>query len=165
MLSTRDRWSLRVEGLEVGRATAQRVTLQVGKDGKHGARSPQRIAWVDATGHDAPLELGSASSAARTIDAFTQAWHARSTSEDHDEHALESRILRGQTPIHVDGRQLSRIDPDDVVNWGSQFPTKWGPGGKARYLDALLRDGSTPWAIEMKVQGGAGVGQYYRHAV
>ena len=51
------------------------------------------------------------------------------------------------------------------MNWGSQFPTKWGPGGKSRYLDALLRDGSTPWAIEMKVQGGAGVGQYYRHAV
>src|SRR4051794_35441069 len=48
---------------------------------------------------------------------------------------------------------------------GAASSRKWGPGGKARYLDALLRDGSTPWAIEMKVQGGAGVGQYYRHAV
>jgi hypothetical protein len=34
-----------------------------------------------------------------------------------------------------------------------------------RYLDALLRDNSTPWAIEMKVQGSAGVRSYYRHAI
>ena len=47
----------------------------------------------------------------------------------------------------------------------SQFPTKWGRQGSARYLDAILRDGATPWAIEMKVAGSAGVGQYYRHAI
>ena len=52
-----------------------------------------------------------------------------------------------------------------VVNWGSQFPTKWGRQGAPRYLDAILRDGATPWAIEMKVAGSAGVGQYYRHAI
>ena len=52
------------------------------------------------------------------------------------------------------------------MNWGSQFPTRWGPRtGAARYLDGLLRDGSAPWAIEMKVRGGQGVGQYYRHAI
>src|SRR4051812_39222574 len=35
----------------------------------------------------------------------------------------------------------------------------------ARYLDALLRDGSTPWALELKTEGSTGVGYYYRHAV
>ncbi len=28
-----------------------------------------------------------------------------------------------------------------------------------------MRQGSVPWAVEMKVRGGGGVGGYYRHAV
>lgn len=167
MLSTQASWSLRLEGLEVGRADAKRVTMKVGKDSKVGNRSSQRHAWVEATGHSDPLTTDDVDVAVRTITAFATPWQALGqTRPDHDEHALESRILRGATPIPVGGAPLSLIQEDDgVVNWGSQFPTKWGPGGKARYLDALLRDGSTPWAIEMKVEGGAGVGQYYRHAV
>jgi hypothetical protein len=59
-------------------------------------------------------------------------------------------------------------DLEGYVNWGSQFPTLWGTGGPARYLDALLHKGRTPWAIEMKVDidgRGTGIGGYYRHAV
>ena len=166
MLSSQAGWSLRVEGLEVGQATADRVVLKVGRDGKSGNQSLQRRAWIAATGHDSPLTTDSASTAANLISSFAQQWRSLAlTSVDQNEHALESRILRGETPVAVNGRSLSLIQSDSVVNWGSQFPTKWGPGGKARYLDALLRDGMTPWAIEMKVQGGPGVGQYYRHAV
>ena len=54
------------------------------------------------------------------------------------------------------------------VNWGSQFPTLWGTDGRARYLDALLHKGRTPWAIEIKVDidgSGTGIGGYYRHAI
>lgn len=167
MLSTRAGWSLRLEGLEVGRANANVVKLKVGKEGKTGGRSRQREVWVSATGLEDPLTTSDVSVAAAAISAFAAAWaDLAAVKVDHDEHALESRILRGATPIEVEGNQLALIQPDDgVVNWGSQFPTKWGLGGKSRYLDALLRDGSTPWAIEMKVQGGAGVGQYYRYAV
>lgn len=166
MLSTVGRWSLRLEGLEVGRANAKQAKLGVGKDGRAGDRSRQREFWVGATGHATPLVTADAVEAARVISTFAAQWHSLgATYIDQDEHALESRILRGAAPIEIDGKPLSLIRPDPVVNWGSQFPTKWGPGGKSRYLDALLRDGSTPWAIEMKVQGGAGVGQYYRHAV
>lgn len=166
MLSTLAGWSLRLEGLEVGRANAKQVRLQVGKDGKNGGMSPQRKAWVSATGRRDRVVTADVNEAARVITSFAKAWRALGTTGvDHDEHALESRILRGATPVEVVGRPLSLIEPDPIVNWGSQFPTKWGPAGKARYLDALLRDGSIPWAIEMKVQGGGGVGQYYRHAV
>jgi hypothetical protein len=67
----------------------------------------------------------------------------------------------------VNGRLLQLLRPDPVTNWGSQFPTRWGhtAGNAARYLDALLRDGDVPWAVEMKVRGSGGVGGYYRHAV
>jgi hypothetical protein len=166
MLSSGAEWSLRLEGLEVGRANAMRVKLSVGKDGKSGGQSRQRESWVGATGHAVPLVTDKAAEAARVISTFAAHWHGLGAEHvDHDEHALESRILRGATSIEIDGKPLSVLRSDRVVNWGSQFPTKWGPAGKSRYLDALLRDGSTPWAIEMKVQGGAGVGQYYRHAV
>jgi hypothetical protein len=107
-----------------------------------------------------------------TVTTFASRWQTTpagdsSAKERHNEHALESRILRGHTQITTpDGTPLALLrGPDPVVNWGSQFPTKWGSEGSARYLDALLRDGSIPWAIEMKVAGGGGVGQYYRHAV
>lgn len=166
MLSTTAGWSLRLEGLEVGRANSKRIHLKVGKDGKLGSRSLQRKVWVDSTGHADPLVSSDAMEAAKVISDFADAWQELGkSSADQDEHALESRILRAAAPIAIDGKPLAVIEPDPIVNWGSQFLTKWGPGGKSRYLDALLRDGSIPWAIEMKVQGGAGVGQYYRHAV
>jgi hypothetical protein len=53
------------------------------------------------------------------------------------------------------------------VSWGSQFPTRWGrtASNSGRYLDALLRQGTTPWALEIKIDGPTGVASYYRHAV
>jgi hypothetical protein len=166
MLSSRDGWSLRLEGLEVARVRGERIRLNVGRDGKLGGRSLQRSTWIAATGAEAPLETDDVAAAARLIRRFSAAW--RDPDEIHhtqDEHALESRILRGATPIPIGRTSLDLIQPDPVVNWGSQFPTKWGPGGSSRYLDALLRSDATPWAIEMKVEGGGGIGQYYRHAV
>ena len=74
---------------------------------------------------------------------------------------------RSASPITIGSTHLQLLQPDPVTNWGSQFPTRWGftDGNAARYLDAMLRDGNIPWAVEMKVQGGGGVGQYYRHAI
>ncbi|MFW6773177.1 hypothetical protein ACOACO_02755 [Nocardioides sp. CPCC 205120] len=166
-LSTRGKeWSLRLEGLEVGRGTASRLTLGVGKDGVGDARSRQRDAWIAATKRADTVETESADEAAALVSRFIVEWQQRGAGQvEQDEHALESRILRGEALIAVRGLVLSRVPAHHVVNWGSQFPTKWGPGGSARYLDALLADGTTPWAIEMKVAGSAGVGSYYRQAV
>lgn len=171
MLSGGGRWSIRLEGLEIGRFTKSGGALNVGKDGRNGGQSPARTAWISVNG-PTPIHVGDEdpSSAAAAISAFADVWLPPvapdgATPLRQNEHALESRILRGVVPIRIGGRELDVLRPSDTVNWGSQFPTKWGRDGSARYLDALMRDGSTPWAIEMKVQGASGVGQYYRHAI
>jgi hypothetical protein len=116
---------------------------------------------------------GAIPATARQITRFAAAWLGPS-GKQQNEHALESRILRGHTLIAVSG--VGVLDPippprrglEDYVNWGSQFPTLWGTNGPARYLDALLHKGRTPWAIEIKgdIDGsGTGIGGYYRHAI
>ena len=179
MLSSRgQRWSIRLEGLQVGVVTATRGKLGVGKDSAENRRSGKRAAWVAVAG-SAPVVVTSSNltEAAELLIRFDREWRktADLAAPVQDEHALESRILRGTVKLTSEsGRPLTALNPrgdrtktpDPVVNWGSQFPTRWGPRtGEGRYLDGLLRDGTTPWAIEMKVRGSQGVGQYYRHAV
>ena len=175
MLSSAGRWSLRLEGLEVGRFKGTQGWLDVGKIGKTGNVSAQRKAWLNATGTTAPLPVSHdpvvMEVAAKALRKFSQQWLPEVSPQGdaplkQDEHALESRVLRGYAPVEVPGvGRLELIREDPAVNWGSQFPTKWGRQGSARYLDALLRQGTTPWAVEIKIQGGTGVGGYYRHAV
>jgi hypothetical protein len=167
MLSSRGRtWSIRLEGLQIGVVSVSSGWLSVGSPGKLGG--PARL-WQATTGLTSRMQLTSAQipAAAAAVSSFASRWLAPSTqaASEQDEHALESRILRGHVSVPVDGQELQLLRPHATVNWGSQFPTRWGRDGRARYLDGLLRDGRTPWALEMKVQGGAGVGQYYRHAV
>ena len=183
MLSERgSRWSLRLEGLQIGIAGADGATFDVGKDGREEKRSKQRQAWLAAAGTD-PIGIpadGPWDRAVGAIHRLADTWlpsrWPAGENVPQNEHVLESRILRGACSLTVDGRRLDLIDvqPGRPVSWGSQFPTRWGrrpaagagrAPSSARYLDALLRDGSTPWAVEMKVQGASGVGQYYRNAV
>jgi hypothetical protein len=171
MLTSKGWWSLRLEGLELCRLNAKGGQLGVGRDGAKSdgslRQSAQRKLWIGATGLSAKWSVTpvNVAEAAEHILAFIDAW-ADPHKARQDEHALESRILRGLAPVAIDGEPLQLIRPNDgVVNWGSQFPTRWGPGGSSRYLDALLRRDNVPWAIEMKVQGAGGVGQYYRHAI
>lgn len=173
-LSAVGEWSIRLEGLQVGRVLSNNSGfLDVGRLGKvttpgqPGRQSAERKTWLEVHPHG-QLDFGEhgLGTAAAKVQAFAEAWHAK-VGGKANEHALESRILRGDVPVVVNGRRLELIKPDRGVNWGSQFPTKWGPGGRARYLDALLRDPGeqdVPWAVEMKV-GLGGEGQYYRHAV
>jgi hypothetical protein len=162
---------MRMEGLEVGRAQQDGGWLDVGKDGVNGAQSEPRRVWQQATRlrdrHSVQVhDQASIVSGAQLLRRFAREWFRPGHSRQN-EHALESRVLRGAVPLRTsEGAGLELIrGHDPLVNWGSQFPTKWGRGGQARYLDALLRDGTTPWAVEMKVAGGAGVGVYYRHAI
>lgn len=173
-LSAVGEWSIRLEGLQVGRVLGNNSGfLDVGRLGKvttpgqPGNQSAERKTWLEVHPHgrldfnEKTLDL-----AAAKVQSFAQKWHAK-VGDKATEHALESRILRGDVPVVVERRSLGLIKADPGVNWGSQFPTKWGPGGRARYLDALLRDPGeqdVPWAVEMKV-GLGGEGQYYRHAV
>lgn len=180
MLSSRGkRWSIRLEGLQVGVISAEGGYLGVGRDSSDGRRSAKRLAWVSIAGPE-PIRVTAVNvvESADLLGRFAARWTTSATGGDRaiqDEHALESRILRGDVQLTpAGGRTLTLLNPrgdtvptpDPVVSWGSQFPTRWGPrAGAARYLDGLLRDGTTPWAVELKVRGPGGVGQYYRHAV
>jgi len=174
MLTARGTWSMRVEGLEIGRFRDRRGWLDVGKDAESGAQSEARRIWQHATGlrERHLVEEGNPESVAACVNlvrGFATAWltSGGTTRIRQNEHALESRILRGHTRLRTSSNRMLELisGQHPVVNWGSQFPTKWGRQGAARYLDAILRDGGTPWAIEMKVADSAGVGQYYRHAI
>jgi hypothetical protein len=168
------RWSVRIDGLEVGRVTEFGGELNVGRDGPTGARSLARSKWVEVWGAK-PLRFGAKASddshpvatAAQTVRALIEIMRDSSGELQHGqpEHRLESGVLRGLVPVRVAGHDLELAFPDPLVSRGSQFPTLWGAGGSVRYLDALLRQGGVPWAVELKVFGGGGSGAYYRHGL
>lgn len=171
------RWSIRIDGLEIGRLQGDKGTLDVGRPGKTGNLSLARTAWVSVAGTE-PVIFGtnaadvtvSVESAGRVVRELIAAFRQGSPSgilrHGQPEHALESRILRGDTTVECSGNVLRPLLADSLVARGSQFPTKWSlTGGRPRYLDGLLIYGRTPWAVEMKVQAGGGFGAYYRHAV
>jgi hypothetical protein len=178
MLSQPGWWSIRLEGLEVARLNSSGGFVDVGEVGKNDGVSAARSVWLQAVGPNMSRDVraddpGAIAAAARQITGFAAAWLNPSGTQQN-EHALESRILRGHTPIDVPGVGVldlippPRSDLQGRVNWGSQFPTLWGTNGPTRYLDALLRKSRTPWVIEIKVDidgSGTGIGGYYRHAI
>ncbi len=172
VLGSKDCWALRLDGLEVAQVGPDRGWADVGAD-YDGRRGPERTTWLEAApeGRLAIVDGdGSVDIAAAAINRFAHAWaEMLNDSGKHNEHALESRVLRGVVPVRTSSGELELLRGSDGarVNWGSQFPTRWGrtTARGARYLDALLRDGQTPWALELKVEGSQSVGYYYRHAV
>ena len=174
MLSQWPMWSLRLEGLIVGKIDAVKGVLDVGKPGSARGGSRQRVAWQATHGVAEPIAVSADTldEAAEVLRTFAEAWTGATDEgipEIQDEHALESRILRGDAAVRIEdgGRVLELIREDRVVNWGSQFPTKWGDSASnvRHYLDALLRDSATPWALELKVDGPGAIGRYYRHGI
>ena len=175
MLASRGKtWSVRLEGLQIGVLSAAGGWLDVGRTGRQGAVGPERTHWQARTGWQTKQVLtpGALGDAAHRVGLFATSWLAQPETPGagparQDEHALESRILRGAVPLTTDVNDvLQLLRPHPQVNWGSQFPTRWGHGGKARYLDGLLRVGPVPWALEMKIAPtSGGLRQYYRHAI
>jgi len=82
------------------------------------------------------------------------------------EHLLESCILRQGIPVMLpnNGRLLIPVIKADEPPF--QFPALFSDKGNpsAKYIDVLMRDGDTPWVLELKVATN-GEGQYYRHAI
>ena len=122
-------------------------------------------------------ELGAAA-AAELVRALIGEFHGAAggrLEHGQPEHALEATVLRGELKVMVGGRALEPlVAPSDPpgsparsrVARGSQIPAQWWPGGAPRYLDALLRDERTAWAVEMKEPSRAGgYGSYLRHAI
>ena len=177
-----DLWALRIDGLQIGTAGPATATLTIGKPGKKGDGSQRATftaifgrASVKVTADAEPdTEALTVSAAAegirRLLSAFREA-DVRGAPLSHrssggvrfiDEHTLEARLLKGLVTMANSTQQL--VLDDEEVARGSQFPTLWGHGAKPRYLDALLRRGRTPLAVELKVATG-GQGRYYRRSL
>jgi len=159
------RWSGRVEGLEVCTAKPNGAsgTLNVGKKGSTGKESSERKTFkkiADSMAGDFELpkdQIG----VAKVIRDIAHSRRDGDLAEAQPEHRLEARILRGDVKVIVDGGGL--LDPA-IPECPFQFPTYWASNGKPRFLDALMRKGTTPWAVEIKVATG-GQASYYRHGV
>lgn len=162
---TDDSWSGRVDGLEVYTTDALgfQGRLDVGSPGKNGRESREREAFQKIAGTTAgSFQLPRDQDAvAAMLRAIVQARGTGSLKEAQPEHRLESRVLTGDVKVAVDG--LGPLEPV-AREVPFQFPTCWTPGGDARFVDALMHHGSTPWVVELKVQTG-GQASYYRHAV
>ncbi len=169
------KWSVRLDGLEIGQISSAGGKLDVGRIGKNGDLSKVRSIWLQASPEgERSVTRSSTPGSISVADGVTLvkqfvallSTHAGGAL-DHGqaEHALESRVLRGLVPIVVGGTELAPISVEPLVSRGSQFPTLWGGGGRSRPLDALLRDGNVPWAVELKVQTTGGSGSYLRHGL
>lgn len=181
-LTSGEVWALRVDGLEIGIVRPTTATLTIGKPGATGD-GPQRTAFTEVFGRPeitvvagtpvSPDEMSIAEAVMR-VRALLRRFRdvdVRGAPITHrtkagvglvDEHALEARLLKGLVRLEDPGNGL--VLDDRKVARGSQFPTLWGHGGRARYLDALLTDGTTPLAVELKVATG-GQGRYYRRSI
>jgi hypothetical protein len=176
-----DTWTLRIDGLEIGTLWSDRGTLRIGQPGK-GETSEQRRAFREVFGADEvtvgsgsgplALDVAAAAEGIRRLLARFRGTPVAGAPVTHrgnkgvpfvDEHALEARLLKGLVPL-VPNVTTQLVRDDARVARGSQFPTLWGHGGPARYLDALVRRDATPLAVELKVPTG-GQGRYYRRAI
>lgn len=75
------------------------------------------------------------------------------------EHRLEAQVLRGAVTLRVPDGPLVPV----AERYPFQFPTRWWRDGSPRYLDVMARQGSTPWLVELKVDGSRG--EYYRNGI
>lgn len=165
-------WSLRLDGLQVGKVNPATGWLRVGT-----APTAQKAvrAWaaVRPGGYGKEtLGPGDAVPAAKLLHKLADHLQSKGGLVDHGqpEHSLESAILRGKVEVHADTEKLQlpwqQEGRTQRIAWGSQIPTLWWSGGTPRYLDALMKHGRTPWAVEMKVAAaGGGYGRYLRQGL
>ena len=156
-------WSGRVEGLQV--CTVQpdsgNIWLGVGKHGKNG-NGGAREEFLKISKHgDKTFKASEIDDVAGIIRELVKSRTNGNLNKFQKEHFLESRVLRGAEKLMVKGKMLETVCRHDPF----QFPTLWAPEGKARYLDALMRLGNVPWAVELKEPSGSSRGQGYRHAI
>ena len=150
-------WSGRVGGWQVCTQKDHATTLQ------YGATDAERK-------KNAPVNLATLSQAARWVESFARKRANLKTREGRHkkEHLLESAVWRGPTVVPVQPPGLSHpLEP--IAPLGEpplQVPALYSsePDAPARFIDAVMKDGKTPWVVELKVDTG-GQGQYYRHAI
>ncbi len=164
-----EKWSLRLDGLQIGELGPSGGYLRVG-----GGELSSQVAvqtWHQINGGGEALSVTESTldvAIGRISELVRGLERVDGGLLDHGvpEHALESAVVRGEIQVTIGARELCTLgDEQAKVAYGSQIPTLWAPDGRPWYLDALLRDCAVPWAIEMKVKAGGGYGAYLRHAI
>ena len=139
-------WSIRVDGLRVGRihrAKPDSISLEVGKAG--GTAEPTKE--LRQNRRAAKVVTDCANTAAEVVAQLADHWRTKKGGHGQPEHALEAAILRGDVGVTTAaGDTLARVDSSGRVLRAGQFPTLWSvqPGVRARYLDVVMRVGATP---------------------
>jgi hypothetical protein len=167
-------WQMRLDGLEIGRTGPAATTLALASSDITRPGEP-RTTWCKVVGAE---PLHATSDRIDELVAMIRQLVSRWTNHDaphsllahgQAEHALEAHILSGRLTLTADNTELRPAAPYlGGVLGAAQFPTLWGDVTRpARYLDALLADGSgQPWAIELKDPGpGRRYGSYLRHGI
>jgi hypothetical protein len=156
-------WSGRVEGLEVCKAgpDLETIRLGVGTKGKKGNGEARKEFLKIFQQRKEIFNTSEIHLVAGIIKELVESRRNRNLNNFQREHLLESRVLRGAEKLKVKGKLLMTV----CREYPFQFPTLWAPDGKARYLDALMRLGEVPWAVELKEPNGSSRGQGYRHAI
>ena len=176
-------WSGRVDGLQVcsiGEGEARGV-LTVGSPGSR-ERSEAHAAFLQVVEAVDPRLQGMAevrfavepredevtvTEAGAIVEGLVASRRSGALRRFEPEHALEARILAGETRVEVGGRILRPL------RGVGQLPTLWSdePRERAKPLDVLLweaparpSEAGTLWVLEIK-DSGLGRGSYYRHAV
>ena len=162
---TSEYWSGRVDGLQVCKLIGKKGTLDVGIEGKSGD-GPARKIFLDAlqefsTEKSVVFDEKNLEQASAIVKKMAELRREGKLSELKKEHLFESQVLRGKLILTLENGALKPID--SLIPF--QFPTLWHSRGDARFLDALLRSGNIPWAVELKVPTTAGAGEYYRHGI
>jgi len=156
-------WSGRVEGLQVCtvRPDSDSIWLGVGSPGKNGNGKSRDEFLEISENREGDFNKSKINIVADIIRDLVKSRRNGNLNKFQKEHFLESRVLRGAEKLMVKGKTLETV----CRQYPFQFPTLWAPKGRARYLDALMRLGNVPWAVELKEPNGSSRGQGYRHAI
>jgi hypothetical protein len=167
---TRPEWSGRLDGLEVCTLSrdGRKLTFEVGKPGARGSASDARIEFhkvaaahavlFDALNSDNQLDLGPATEGG-AVDILRELSVSEIASKGSKEHRLEARVLRRDIILRTESGPLQVVPEKHPF----QFPTRWWPDGRARYVDVMAQQGTVPWVIELKVDHSQG--SYYRDGI
>lgn len=159
-------WSGRVGGLEVCRVddNGNKRILKVGKPGKYKNGLAREVFLnILKKNHfiEGPFLPEQVEKVAAIIRAIADSRQTDELRKVQREHLLESLVLSGKLDVNSGGGTLEPVSGDQPF----QFPTLWSPGGNPRFIDALMRIGDIPYAVELKEPKGSSPGQEYRHAI
>lgn len=150
-------WSGRIDGLEVCKLSddGRRLIFGVGRPGATGAESPARAHFLHVgrarsgvfgvlnQSGDAVIDASETARAGAVLKALAESGIALKSSK---EHRFEAKVLRGEVRLQTGAGPIEVVVADQPF----QFPARWWPGGSARYVDVIARQGVVPWVVELK---------------